>query len=506
MRSPLPPVDAPQQGDMRLPQGEAEPQLGWEQDDEQQQVQDDPPDGLELSRIDDIRIVQLFIHELRQPSLFNGDLSLEDVERILSPPTHPLSLDSFSENPDALKMCLKIYLAHLNSSERAYNDTISAIRETHPEDGDLPSYARMERIIAELTGIHPIRNDMCENSCMRYTGPFSELTECLKCQTPRFDTSKKPKQQFTTIPIGPVLQAFHRDRETAEKLTYLENKLRSLFAELDMTSKISEYSDVLCGQEILQAVAKGIIDPETDTLLMYSIDGAQLYRSKQSDCWISIWVVLNLSPDGRYKKMFIIPDKIIPGPHPPKIVESFLYPTLHHVAAINEHTHEDGNRGLLIWDAFKNAMFYSKLFIALATADGPGMTYLNGLVGHKGKSGCRVFCSFPGRRRERARIYYPAFLKANGPPVRGADHADISFTTLRAMDSAGYDRALAKACQSTSNAEFERQRLASGICKPSLFSDYKKILFLVFLRCSQAISCTSSSILVIFSSTSIRRI
>ena len=30
------------------------------------------------------------------------------------------------------------------------------------------------------------------------------------------------------------------------------------------------------------------------------------------------------------------------------------------------------------------------------TADGPGMVYMNGLVGHKGKCGCRLFCGAVG--------------------------------------------------------------------------------------------------------------
>jgi hypothetical protein len=35
---------------------------------------------------------------------------------------------------------------------------------------------------------------------------------------------------------------------------------------------------------------------------MLLINGAQLYESKQSDCWIYIWVLLDLVLDLRYKK------------------------------------------------------------------------------------------------------------------------------------------------------------------------------------------------------------
>ena len=36
-------------------------------------------------------------------------------------------------------------------------------------------------------------------------------------------------------------------------------------------------------------------------------------------------------------------------------------------------------------------------YLLLATADGPGMTYLNGLVGHMGAYGCRLYCPTKGR-------------------------------------------------------------------------------------------------------------
>lgn len=77
----------------------------------------------------------------------------------------------------------------------------------------------------------------------------------------------------------------------------------------------------------------GLLD-KNDTILMLSFDGAQLYKNKASDCWMYIWIIVNLSPDGRYKKQ-VIPGGTIPGPNKPKIAESYLFPGLHHIATIN---------------------------------------------------------------------------------------------------------------------------------------------------------------------------
>ncbi|TFK96480.1 hypothetical protein BDV98DRAFT_490004, partial [Pterulicium gracile] len=59
----------------------------------------------------------------------------------------------------------------------------------------------------------------------------------------------------------------------------------------------------------------------------------------------------------------------------------------------------------------RDESYLSKLLIALATADGPGMIYLNELAGHKGKAGCRLFWGMPARRSETGKKYLPAFLK-----------------------------------------------------------------------------------------------
>ena len=53
---------------------------------------------------------------------------------------------------------------------------------------------------------------------------------------------------------------------------------------------------------------------KTMIVLLMSIDGAQLYQSKQSGCWIYIWVILDFAPDLHYKKLCVFLGGIIPGP------------------------------------------------------------------------------------------------------------------------------------------------------------------------------------------------
>jgi hypothetical protein len=94
-----------------------------------------------------------------------------------------------------------------------------------------------------------------------------------------------------------------------------------------------EYNDVYSAHAFTQAVLDEDIKCD-DTVLMLSIDGAQLYQHKQLDCWIYIWVLLDLAPDLRYKKKYVLPGGFIPGPNKPKNLDSFLFTGLHHLVAL----------------------------------------------------------------------------------------------------------------------------------------------------------------------------
>jgi len=80
--------------------------------------------------------------------------------------------------------------------------------------------------------------------------------------------------------------------------------------------RVSPYGDFFDGSDYLDAVGDGNIMSE-DVVLMFSIDGAQLYRNKASDCWIYVWVIMDHAPGIRYKKRYILPGGFIGGPNKP---------------------------------------------------------------------------------------------------------------------------------------------------------------------------------------------
>jgi hypothetical protein len=246
-------------------------------------------------------------------------------------------------------------------------------------------------------------------------------------------------------------------------MKYRAEESQRLFTSMfENGGRIPVYEDFIHGADYIR-ILPNIGDH--DTVLLFSIDGAQLYASKQSDCWIYIWVVMDLSPDRRYKKSHVLPGGFIPGPNKPKNIDSFLFPGLQHVSALQKE-------GLSIWDASVKQRFSSRPFVVMATADGPGMAYLNGLVGHTGVIGCRLYCPITGRRKENGH-YYPVLLKPDNYDVEFCDHADVDPTWLKRLD---YKAHLNMVMAVRHEAEYRRARLATGISKPSIFSGLSRIL------------------------------
>jgi hypothetical protein len=296
-----------------------------------------------------LKISLAFQRALEGAALENGDLSADDMYRLRHPVQNEINL---IDDPDLL-LSLRLFLSTTSASDQVYADVCSDMLERHPQDNIL-SLASVKKKIQELMGVIPIIHDMCPNSCIAYTGPYADLETCPMpdCQTSRYDPIllessngkiKKPQQQFYTIPLGPQLQALWQNPDTAKKMKHRARRTKEIFDELEATGGIiEEYEDIYHGESYLEAVARGDISDD-DMVLMFAMDGAQLYQDKQSDCWIYMWVVFDLAPDFRYKKRYVLPGGFIPGPKNPKNSDSYLFPGFHHLAAIQKE-------GLRVWD------------------------------------------------------------------------------------------------------------------------------------------------------------
>ena len=412
--------------------------------------------------------------KLLETSTLASQFDPEQLTDLLEPQEHH---SVPPEDPD-LKLSLLNYVSLMGCSQEAYEATRQNLHLCHP-DIKLLSHYQVERRARNLSGLITWEHHMCLNSCIAFTGPYENLDQCPSCGESRYKEKdleesdglrKVPRQVFTTFPVGPQIQARWKNPQSAKDMSYRWEKTEDLLQRRAHTNNPPDiFDDILCGSAYLDLVDIGKVCRD-DTLLMLSIDGAQLYESKKSNCWIYIWILLDLAPDKRYKVRNILPGGIIPGPEHPGDLDSFLFPGLAHVSALQRE-------GLPIWDAYRRVRTISFLYLLLLLADAIAMGQLSGSVGHHGRKGCRLLCGLIGRNKAQGSHYYPALLRPNGfEQHRSSSHPDIDIHSLPTPNPEEYRRDLFHVISSHGRREYERRRFNTGIGKPSIFAGIPRIL------------------------------
>ncbi|KAH9050331.1 hypothetical protein EDB87DRAFT_1696966 [Lactarius vividus] len=225
----------------------------------------------------DLQTTQEFIDLLRSSVLEDTGMLAEDVESLQNPEPGYEFVDS-----SPLLRSLRHFINNATAS-RSHYDRIQVIERLHRPDDPIMSFDQVKRRVHWLSGVVPIEHDI----------------------KPRYSPgTTKPQKRFTTIPVGPVIQALYSSHELAEKMHYLEKKLaeNSDHARLNR-GRLNSYDDIASGQALLDAWNKGDLKRDNVTL-QFSIDGAQLRTDRPSEAWFFIWVIHNLPPAMRYKKAF----------------------------------------------------------------------------------------------------------------------------------------------------------------------------------------------------------
>ncbi|RDX44352.1 hypothetical protein OH76DRAFT_1458043 [Lentinus brumalis] len=365
-------------------------------------------------------------------------------------------------------MAIEMFHASGSASEDNYADNCKAFMRVHPEE-DVLSYERVKSLIAKVTGIAPIKHDMCTNSCLAYTGPFDQLDHCPICPTreSRYDPIQLAKgkrvsrRTFSTFPVGPQLQILRSSPDTARLMRHRREVTRRVRAQVN---PITEIDDLFQGALYLDEVDEMNITDD-DMVLMFSVDGAQLYASKSSDCWFLIWVVFELPPEHRYKKRFVLPAGVIGGPNKPKLMDSFLFPTFYHISAIQRE-------GLMVWDAIEEQLMCQNIYVVFGTADTPGLIPVSGGVGHQGFLGCRTGCKQEGRSKPGGSTYYPAALKPHNYTSRRGGGQDVDYRLPPESAESRrtrYREAIARIRAVRTEGDYMEEQCLTGFGKPSIF-------------------------------------
>ncbi|KAG6876719.1 hypothetical protein C0992_012017 [Termitomyces sp. T32_za158] len=422
------------------------------------------------AHIESLRISQNYIYLIQNATLDQDKLDKDTLHCLRNPTEGPIDIS----NPDD-RLSLEIFTA-TNANEATYNQCCNAILRRYP-DSEILSFYKVKRLIADTSGVAPVMDDMCINSCHAFTGPFAELDACSICYEPRYDSEqlikhkkKVPRQQTCSFPLGPQIQTLRQSMEGAEDMCYLDCKItevKNLIDNLqDDSGSDMVYDDIFCGSDFIE-FADYVQITNKDTMISMSLDGVQLYQSKKSDAWIGIGKVENYAPDLRYKEKKVLPLFTIPGPNKPKNVDSYIFRTLYHLSALQ---HENKGQGLAVWDAKSKKVIYSRILFALGTGDAVAITELDGRVGHHGAQGCHLGCGMKGRHKPNSGHYFAAHLRPNGYTVQSCNHPDINIRELEPLSIEAYKQNVRLLIGSEDQTAYERNRKATGLSKPSLLS------------------------------------
>ncbi|KAH8996454.1 hypothetical protein EDB86DRAFT_2778691, partial [Lactarius hatsudake] len=167
----------------------------------------------------ELQRTQEFIDLLRSSVLEDTGMLAEDIESLRNPGPGYEFVDS-----SPLLRSLRHFINNATAS-RSHYDKIRVIERLHRPDDLIMSFDQVKRRVRWLSGVVPIEHDMCVNSCVAFTGPYRILGACPRCSEPRYSPgTSKPQKRFTTIPVGPIIQALYSSHELADSMHYLEKK------------------------------------------------------------------------------------------------------------------------------------------------------------------------------------------------------------------------------------------------------------------------------------------
>ena len=170
-----PQPDAPEH-----PEPLPEPQQPRDHQREQNEHEDPRPDTLDIYleeiTIKHIRDALANINMIRDATIENSKLDDATKARLRDPPVGEVPID----DPD-LFCALDLFLNSFDMNEDVYKSATQTMNERDQAKGiepSMPTIAELNNTITHITGVVPVLDHMCVNSCIAYTGVHKDLDKC----------------------------------------------------------------------------------------------------------------------------------------------------------------------------------------------------------------------------------------------------------------------------------------------------------------------------------------
>ncbi|KAF8595637.1 hypothetical protein BDV93DRAFT_409083, partial [Ceratobasidium sp. AG-I] len=168
----------------------------------------------------------------------------------------------------------------------------SKLRRAFPDRlGDLPTAATLRARIGVLAGLRGSAIDCCINSCIAYTGDYSDEEDCPYCSEPRYKphphvpARRVARLRFQYIPIIPRLINLFRNHAMAQKLRYRADRPTTPGTIADIFD--GEFYRRLLGQRVTVGAETHnhyYFSKPTDLALGLSTDGFGPFKSRKQSC------------------------------------------------------------------------------------------------------------------------------------------------------------------------------------------------------------------------------
>lgn len=268
------------------------------------------------------------------------------------------------------------------------NDHHAMVQEAWPEVSNFHSKHTLRAKAQALAGVKPQQFDCCIGSCVCFTGQYSPLEKCPRCNEPRFEVNlhgtKKPRSQFFYIPLIPRLIAYLSSPHVASAMRYrsqhqhIPGSLRDIF---DGTYyQALQSSPVTVHGEAVDPPTAYFQDPR-DVALGLSTDGYGIFTHGQATAWPLVLFNYNLPPEVRFHSDNILALGVIPGPKKPADMDSFLIPLAEELFQLAA--------GVRAYDTLSGSTFILRAFLLIIFGDFPAVSMLMKMKGVNGISPCR---------------------------------------------------------------------------------------------------------------------
>src|SRR3954467_747258 len=226
-----------------------------------------------------------------------------------------MQIDNESNMPNK-EIIEGLKLLHLKSlynfTESAYDDIMKIFTTNNI------SLYKVKKYLKEITGLVPVFYDMCENSCICYTGQYESYQNCPICDSTRLDAKGKAKKVMPYLSIKDRLNIQFNDENRARELLYRHEYITN--------KEDNDLDEIFDGKIYKELVDENLFNDKRDVAFIASCDGYQIFKQKTDDCWLFLLINNNLDPSLRVKKENLIIPFLIPGPNQPKDFNTFLRP------------------------------------------------------------------------------------------------------------------------------------------------------------------------------------